>query len=144
MPPIPRRARPVPRLRAALAVAALAALLAGCGSDDDGGNASATTTGTSGSPAASATRDADPTTVTVRVADMTFSPADLRISVGDTVTWEFDDSAPHSVQGIGDDAMGINSPILNEGEWSYTFIAPGTYRYLCSLHPEMRGTVIVD
>ncbi|WP_280490604.1 hypothetical protein [Nocardia farcinica] len=41
-------------------------------------------------------------------------------------------------------AMGINSPILDSGEWSYTFTVPGTFRYLCTLHPQMRGSVTVE
>ncbi|MGW4770073.1 cupredoxin domain-containing protein [Nocardia sp. NPDC004278] len=82
--------------------------------------------------------------VTVDVADMKFSPADVTVKVGETVTWKFKDSVPHTVQGIGDKAMGINSPIFDRGQWSYTFTAPGTYRYLCSLHPQMRGTVTVE
>ncbi|MFE3545472.1 cupredoxin family copper-binding protein [Nocardia sp. NPDC059177] len=85
-----------------------------------------------------------PTALTVDVSDMSFSPADATIKVGETVTWEFDDKAPHNVQGIGDKAMGINSPIIKKGEWSYTFTQPGTYRYLCTLHPDMRGTITVE
>ncbi|MFI9506425.1 cupredoxin family copper-binding protein [Nocardia sp. NPDC052566] len=75
---------------------------------------------------------------------MKFSPADLTVKVGDTVTWKFSDKVPHNVQGIGDKAMGINSPIQQKGEWSYTFTVAGAYRYLCSLHPEMRGTITVE
>ncbi|GAB3207455.1 hypothetical protein GCM10027262_20840 [Nocardia tengchongensis] len=75
---------------------------------------------------------------------MKFSPADITIKAGDTVTWKFDDKAPHAVQGIGDVALGINSPIIRKGEWSHTFTSPGTYRYLCPLHPDMKGTVTVQ
>ncbi len=120
-----------------------ALLLTGCG-------------GESGSAATTTRKPARPTTTTaqqtgerkpaaaVAVDDMKFSPAEVTIKAGDTVTWKFDDKVPHSVQGIGDKAMGINSPIFDKGEWSYTFTTPGTYRYLCSLHPEMRGTVTVE
>lgn len=136
--PLPRR-----RARAAIAAIAVLALTAGCGSGDS--DTAAPASSTSAAPGAPTSPQATaPSTVTVRVDDMAFSPAELRVQVGDTVTWEFADSAAHSVQGIGDRAMGINSPILNEGSWSYTFIAPGNYRYLCSLHPEMRGTVVVE
>ncbi|WP_054815751.1 plastocyanin/azurin family copper-binding protein [Nocardia arizonensis] len=126
----------------AVTVALSSALLTGCGSDDSG-------TAATPSAGATASRTASPgptkrAAVTVRVDDMAFSPADVTVKVGDTVTWKFSDRFPHSVQGMGDKAMGINSPIHTSGEWSYTFIAPGTYRYLCSLHPEMRGTVTVE
>ncbi|WP_228566335.1 plastocyanin/azurin family copper-binding protein [Nocardia sp. SYP-A9097] len=75
---------------------------------------------------------------------MKFSPATLTVKAGDKVTWKFSDKAPHAVQGIGDTAIGINSPIIHSGEWSYTFTTPGTYRYLCPLHPDMKGTVTVE
>ncbi|MFI6870105.1 plastocyanin/azurin family copper-binding protein [Nocardia sp. NPDC050406] len=113
----------------------------GCGSDGGTSESGASSTGatsvtTSGVAAAS--------TVTVTVDDMKFSPAAVTVKAGDTVTWKFEDKAPHSVQGIGDAAMGINSPIFTTGEWSHTFTVPGTYRYLCPLHPEMKGTVTVQ
>ncbi|MFR9752209.1 cupredoxin family copper-binding protein [Nocardia sp. 004] len=121
------------------------ALLSGCGSDETG---SVDTTTTSSPPSTTAlaqpTGEREPATVTVLVDNMTFAPAEMTIQAGDTVTWKFDDNVPHTVQGIGDKAMGINSPIIDKGEWSYTFTAPGTYRYLCSLHPQMRGAVTVE
>ncbi|NNH71951.1 cupredoxin family copper-binding protein [Nocardia uniformis] len=123
-------------------VAAGALLVAGCGSDTKTSDSTPTTTGstsaaaTSGPPAA--------TSVTVTVDDMKFSPAAITVKAGDTVTWKFEDRVPHSVQGIGDAAMGINSPIFTSGEWSHTFTVPGTYRYLCPLHPQMKGTVTVE
>ncbi|MFI5777228.1 plastocyanin/azurin family copper-binding protein [Nocardia sp. NPDC051570] len=119
----------------------VALIVAGCGS--------ATTTSVPSSTAASTTSvsaaatAAGPATVTVEVDDMKFSPAASTVRVGDTVTWKFADRFPHEVQGIGDAAMGINSPIFTHGEWSYTFTVAGTYRYLCPLHPDMRGVVTV-
>ncbi|MFC4377521.1 cupredoxin family copper-binding protein [Nocardia halotolerans] len=128
------------RVVAGLVVTA-ALLAAGCSSGED----TATPTRTP-RPVATTTSPTEnkPSQLTVVVDDMTFSPADATIKVGETVTWKFSDSAPHNVQGIGDKAMGINSPIIDKGEWSYTFTQPGTYRYLCSLHPQMRGTVTVE
>ncbi|QIS09084.1 cupredoxin domain-containing protein [Nocardia arthritidis] len=137
MPTVSLRAGFVP-VTAALTVAATM-LLSGCGGGDSGSAAKTTTAAASSASAAPGAPK--PATITVDVADMKFSPADLTVKVGDTVTWKFHDRFPHSVQGIGDKAMGINSPIFDKGEWSYTFTAPGTYRYMCSLHPEMRGTV---
>ena len=125
-------------------VLAVTLLLSGCGSDEPNKTAS-TTAKTTGQAASSSTPGEKKTAAaTVGVQDMKFSPAEVTVKVGDTVTWKFKDSVPHTVQGIGDKAMGINSPIFDRGEWSYTFFAPGTYRYLCSLHPQMRGTVTVE
>ncbi|MBF6356217.1 cupredoxin family copper-binding protein [Nocardia higoensis] len=137
----PSRARVI----AALVLTA-SAVLAGCGSGDTDpvpATASTSVSGGTGAPV-DPSRTAGAAAVTVNVDDMAFSPANVSVRVGDTVTWIFADSVPHSVQGIGDKAMGINSPILTAGEWSYTFTVPGEYRYLCSLHPDMRATVTVE
>lgn len=124
-------------------VLAATLLSAGCGSGDTH-STTASTTANAGPATTTRSGDSKPAAVTVDVTDMRFSPADLTVKVGETVTWKFKDSVPHTVQGIGDKAMGINSAIFTKGEWSYTFFAPGTYRYLCSLHPQMRGTVTVE
>ncbi|MEV6273831.1 cupredoxin family copper-binding protein [Nocardia sp. NPDC051832] len=131
----------VKSFRFATGFAVVGMLLAGCGSGDSG---SATSTTAAPTTSAATPADTKPATVTVDVSDMKFSPDTVAVKAGDTVKWKFDDKVPHSVQGIGDKAMGINSPIFNQGEWSYTFTMPGTYRYLCSLHPQMRGSVTVS
>lgn len=138
--PMVRRAMST-RIAAGFVLAATL-LLAGCGSSDTNSTAASTTAKAGQTTTKSG--DSKPAVVTVDVTDMKFSPAEVTVKVGETVTWKFKDSVPHTVQGIGDKAMGINSPIFDKGEWSYTFFAAGTYRYLCSLHPQMRGTVTVE
>ncbi|MBF6242192.1 MULTISPECIES: plastocyanin/azurin family copper-binding protein [Nocardia] len=118
-------------------------LIAGCGSNTTTSTPSPTTATTPPGTAAASPTAAQPASVTVRVEDMKFSSDAVTVRAGDTVTWKFSDKVPHAVQGIGDAAMGINSPIFTGGEWSHTFAVPGVYRYLCPLHPEMRGTVTV-
>ncbi|MFI7191854.1 plastocyanin/azurin family copper-binding protein [Nocardia nova] len=120
-----------------------AVLMAGCGSNTTTSTPTTTTAATPPGTAAASPTSAQPASVTVRVEDMKFSPDAVTVQAGDTVTWKFADKVPHAVQGIGDAAMGINSPIFTGGEWSHTFAVPGVYRYLCPLHPEMRGTVTV-
>lgn len=117
----------------------MAALLSGCGS-----GAPEETEPVQTSVHDSHAHPAPETTVTVFVEDDSFSPAEITISAGDTVTWHFDGDIPHGVQGIGDRAMGINSPLYEVGDWSHTFTAPGEYRYLCPIHPDMRGTITVE
>ncbi|MCU1645314.1 MAG: hypothetical protein JWN03_5589 [Nocardia sp.] len=131
--------------RALLLVTVVAGVLAvsGCGSDSSK-SAAPTTAAAASTSAATTSGPRQPAAVTVDVNDMKFSPADITVKVGDMVTWKFSDKAPHAVQGIGDVALGINSPIIHKGEWSYTFTAPGTYRYLCPLHPDMKGSVTVE
>lgn len=130
------------RARTGGCVALLAVLVvSGCGS---GTKSSAPASSSAPATAAPASPAAPATAATVEVKDMKFSPAAITVKVGGAVTWKFDDRFPHAVQGIGDSALGIDSPIFNHGEWSHTFTIPGTYRYMCPLHPDMRGTVTVQ
>ncbi|MFD4460744.1 cupredoxin family copper-binding protein [Nocardia sp. NPDC058480] len=123
-------------------VVAAALLSAGCSGDS--GNAATTTTRKPRPVGTTTAQQHAPTNLTVEVGDMKYAPADATIKVGETVTWKFSDKVPHNVQGIGDKAMGLNSPIIDKGEWSYTFTQPGTYRYMCTLHPDMRGSITVE
>jgi plastocyanin len=76
---------------------------------------------------------------TVTIAGFAFAPAAVTVPVGSTVTWTNNDSAPHDVTGGP-----LHSPTLNRGQsWSYTFAAAGSYSYICSIHPNMTGTVTV-
>lgn len=125
-------------------VVAATLLSAGCSGDSDSSATSTTRKPRPVTTSATTTTPHGPTALTVQVDDMKFSPADAHIKVGETVTWKFSDKVPHNVQGIGDKAMGINSAIIDKGEYSYTFTVAGTYRYMCSLHPQMRGTITVS
>lgn len=79
----------------------------------------------------------------VQMADYAFAPASITIDEGDTITWTNQDTAPHTVTTTSG-PQSLNSPYLSKGQsWSYTFSAPGTYEYYCTVHPDMRARVIV-
>lgn len=80
----------------------------------------------------------------VHMSGYTYGPATLTIKVGDTVTWTNHDQAPHDAVTTAGPAQ-LRSPMLATGQtWSFTFTAPGTYSYYCSIHPDMRGQIIVQ
>jgi plastocyanin len=107
----------------------------------------------SGAPAASA---AGPK-VTVAIQDFIYTPTNLEIPVGTTVTWTNQDTAQHtsthaatgSIQFSADGSFDLTDSIFNVienekgGSGSYTFTKPGTYEYFCLWHNAMRGTVVV-
>ncbi len=84
----------------------------------------------------------------VTIAGYAYSPSELRVSVGTTITWVNMDGVMHTVSfgGHGDDYRGgpDSGPMYHMSVWSYTFIEPGTYEYHCDPHPYMTGTVIVE
>ena len=80
----------------------------------------------------------------VVINDFTFEPSTLTVPAGTVVTWANKDDDPHTVIGT-DPGSPIKSRPLDTGDrYSITLTKPGTYRYLCSLHPHMTGTVIVQ
>lgn len=100
--------------------------IAACGddSDGDGGDASAPSAG-----------DA----ATVQVDDNLFEPEDIAIGVDATVTWEWVGTEPHNV--VGDD---FESEIQQDGTFEHTFAESGSFEYVCTVHPGMKGTVEVS
>jgi len=69
-----------------------------------------------------------------------FSPNLKNISVGDTVTWNWA-GKHHTTTGTGSESW--DSGIKTSGSFSHTFNSPGTFTYVCTLHSEMLGTIIV-
>jgi amicyanin len=77
----------------------------------------------------------------VSIKNFKFAPPEVTIAVGQSVTWVNEDGAPHGI-GYGDGAQGVN-PLLPGASFSRTFGKPGTYDYVCSVHPFMKGKVLV-
>lgn len=76
-----------------------------------------------------------------------FSPANITVSVGTTVTWTNNDNLTHNViSGTPGSPTGVfSSGDLGANQtFSYTFNQEGTFNYFCSYHPGMAGTVTVE
>jgi len=78
----------------------------------------------------------------VTIVDFRFEPGQLTIAVGDTVTWTNQDGAAHTATATGG---AFDSGNMKSGDaFSFTFASAGDYPYLCTYHPEMTGTIIVQ
>ena len=86
-----------------------------------------------GSPSASS--------ASVSMAGRAFSPATVTIAAGGSVTFRNDDDRAHTV--TADDGAFNSGPIGEGGSWKRTFKQAGTFSYLCAIHPEMTGKVVV-
>jgi len=78
----------------------------------------------------------------VSIKNGAFDPSSLTVPVGTVVEWHNQDGAAHrivsSIQGIFD------SGVIDPGKkYSLNFNNAGTYVYYCSLHPQMKGEIIV-
>jgi amicyanin len=111
----------------------LAGVLAACGSSGSSSGAGAL------APAAAAGG------TTVTISGFAFHPSTLTVKAGTKVTFTQEDgSVQHNVRSTGTGAKTLNSPNLSKGQsYTITFTKPGTYTYICSIHPFMKGTVTV-
>src|SRR5215207_5593913 len=83
---------------------------------------------------------ADATTVVI--ANLAFDPSAVTVSTGTTVAWTNEDSVPHTVTSTdGAFDSGIFDP---GGSFAFTFNDPGSFAYVCQLHPQMQGTVTAE
>jgi plastocyanin len=134
-----------------LALVALAVVAAGCGGgDDDDGDS-----GNGGGNAPAAEEPAAPTAeeggggsggtgpgTQVSMKDIKFNPGTVTIKAGGKVTWTNDDSVGHDVT-ADDFESGSPGGIDGGSTYSHTFSKPGTFDYVCSVHPGMKGSVKV-
>jgi plastocyanin len=77
----------------------------------------------------------------ITIHEYTFSPPELTVTAGTTVTWMNLDQEPHSV--VEKDKKFHSAALDTNDSYNFTFTKPGTYHYFCSLHPQMTGTIIV-
>ena len=87
--------------------------------------------------------------LTVQVLDNSFLPKTLTITVGDSVTWRWQGSNPHTVtHGTGPGNLGgdFDSPQKTSGTFGYRFTTQGSVPYFCRLHVAMgmTGTIVVN
>jgi len=134
-----------------LAVAALA-LVAACGDDD----ATETTATTAATTTAAVTTSAVTTTAvttttavpattvaggaTITVANFQFSPADVEITVGQTVAFNFT-GGTHTASAV--DGSWSSGEKSSGGNFEISFDQPGTYAFVCQIHGSMQGTITV-
>lgn len=122
----------------ALVTASFLLLGAACGGDDDGDS-----TESSGSGSETTTEeDSGGGTVALTASNLAFEPSDLSAAAGDTIEFTNDDDAPHTF--TADDA-GIDESVDAGGSASISLadVEPGSYDFVCTIHPEMKGTLEV-
>ena len=105
-----------------------------------GGEAASPTPGGDGTPSGGAAGEPQ-ITASVGMADRAFRPPSVTIAPGGSVTWTNDDDRPHTVTST---SSSFDSGTMAEGvTWVQSFPEAGTFAYLCAIHPEMTGEVVV-
>lgn len=116
-----------------LLIATCALALAACGDSDDGG---ATTPATTGGESSSGT-------VEVAMENIAYNPETVTVKVGQKITWTNEDGVQHDVESTSGEQ--IDSELFGEGgTFSFTPTKAGTIEYVCTVHPGMDGTIVVE
>jgi plastocyanin len=78
----------------------------------------------------------------VVIKNFDFAPMTITIKAGSSVTWRNLDGEPHTVTSV--DGLFRSGAIDQNESFTFKFDKPGTYQYLCSIHPKMRAAVVVQ
>jgi plastocyanin len=132
----------------ALALSCLAlTIAAGCGGDDEeeSGGGAAQTAEQPADTGGSAGGDTGSTTVSMK--GIQFNPGEVTVAKGGTVTWTNDEDVGHDVTkegGPGPDFKSGAPGAMKQGDtFKQKFTAAGKIDYVCTVHPNMTGTVTV-
>lgn len=74
--------------------------------------------------------------------DALYVPNPIRVHTGQIVTWRNTDTDPHDVTST--DGLFDSGPIAHGATFSWRATYPGRYPYFCTIHPDMRGLIIVQ
>lgn len=129
-----------------LAIIAIAVVLVGCSSASTTTTVAPTgglqTTIPSGTATTGGGGPSGGAIVQVNMKGMAFDPKSVTIKAGDTVNWTNMDQAPHNATAVD---KSWQTTTFSQGEsGSVTFTKAGTFPYICTVHPNMTATVIVQ
>jgi plastocyanin len=85
---------------------------------------------------------ADSTAPRVLIQQFMFAPTTLTVKAGTVVTWLNKDEEPHTI--FSDAGLFRSGAVDTDGTFEFKFDKPGTYHYLCTIHPRMVGTIVVE
>ena len=79
---------------------------------------------------------------TIAIDGLTFQPADVTVSVGDTVVWVNKDPFPHNV--TSKDGAFHSKSLDPKQAFRFHATKAGTFPYVCTLHPTMAAVIHVN
>ena len=79
----------------------------------------------------------------VRIVNFEFKPKTVAVKPGTKVTWTNEDTHIHDVKDTSPLATPVSESLSKGATFSITYAQPGSYSYVCGIHPYMTGTVEV-
>lgn len=70
-----------------------------------------------------------------------FAPQTIEVATGDTVVWTNKDPFPHTV--TAENHSFNSGEIASDHSWKFKARKKGSFSYICTLHPTMKGTLVV-
>ena len=85
-----------------------------------------------------------PAVTEIVIENFAFAPANLTVAAGTKIVWINHDEEPHTIKSA-DTAVAFKSPALDTGDrFTFVFDRPGTYKYFCTIHSHMVGTITIQ
>ena len=126
----------------------LGVVIGGCGSDDNGDSSSSSsssdnTTTTKQAPANSG--GTAKSAVQVIMKNTRFTPMNIKVKAGGTITWTNKDPFAHTVTYGSGPGVKFNSGNVDSGAtFKQKFRTAGQINYVCKIHPNQTGTITVE
>jgi len=95
-----------------------------------------------GAAAIAAARTSGADVTEVKIDNFSFAPQAITVPAGTQVRWTNHDDIPHNA--VSEDKVFKSTVLDTDQQFTYTFSKPGTYKYFCSIHPRMTGTIVVQ
>ena len=116
-------------------------VIAGCGGSDE--TPAEPTAGSSGSAGGGSAPASAEGTVAITMKDIAFSPAEVTAKVGQKIVWTNEDDVQHDADATS--GAEFETELIGKGGTAeFTPEKAGTIEYVCSVHPNMKGTITVE
>jgi plastocyanin len=79
--------------------------------------------------------------IRVPIVGRAYQPSQLTVGIGQTVTWRNESLSQHTVTSV--DGQFDSGAMSTGSSFAMTFTKAGTFDYTCTIHPEMKGSVLV-
>ena len=80
----------------------------------------------------------------ITIDNFAFQPATLTVTPGTRVMWVNRDEEPHTVMSADKATPFKSSALDTNDQFAFVFTQPGTYKYFCTIHSHMVGTIVVQ
>ena len=97
-----------------------------------------------GSTSTSTSTSTSSTAVHATIKNFAFIPSTIHVTAGQTIEWINEDAPPHNVIYVSGPEFRSSGRLRTGATFSVEVTQPGTIHYYCSIHPWMKGTIVVS